>query len=89
MFELNIEKEENSPEFKYVYLKIIKLKNHEQERVLIQIIDMSHKMLYNEVKAEQHFSMLMNGAVSHELRNPLYALVGGIDSLKYYLANLR
>lgn len=46
-------------------------------------------MLYDEVKAKQTFSYVMNGAVSHELRNPLYALVGGIDSLKYYSANLK
>ena len=45
-------------------------------------------MLYNEVKAEQHFSTLMNATVSHDIRNPLYGLVGGIDALKSYLANL-
>ena len=59
------------------------------ERTLIQFIDMSDKMLYDQVKAEKHFSMLINGAVSNELTNPLYALLGGIDSLKHYLANLR
>ena len=31
VFQLNIEKEENTPEFKFVYLKIIRLKDHEQE----------------------------------------------------------
>lgn len=35
-------------------------------------------MLYNEVNAEQKFKTLMNAAISHELRNPLSALIGGI-----------
>ena len=46
-------------------------------------------MLYNEVKAEQNFSTLMNAAVSHELRNPLNSLIGGIQTMKAYLSNLK
>ena len=56
-----------------------KKKKEEQqmdEKVLIQIIDVSDKMLYNEVKAEQTFLTLINAAVSHELRNPLSSLIG-------------
>ena len=49
---------------------------------------MSHKILYNEVKAEQKFSTLMNAALSHELRNPLNSLIGGIDTMKAYLSNI-
>jgi len=49
---------------------------------------MSDKMLYNEVKAEQNFQTLMNAAVSHELRNPLSALIGGIQTMKSYLENI-
>ena len=49
---------------------------------------MSDKMLYNEAKAEQKFQTLMNAAVSHELRNPLSALVGGIQTMKAYLENI-
>jgi len=45
------------------------------ERFLLQIIDVSDKMLYNEVKAEQSFLTLINATVSHELRNPLNSLV--------------
>lgn len=68
-----------------MHLKIKKMKN---KRILIQIIDMSAKMLYNEVKAEQHFSTLMNAAISHELRNPLNSLIGGIQTMKGYLQNI-
>ena len=46
------------------------------EQILIQIIDVADKMLYNEVKAEQTFLTLINAAVSHELRNPLSSLIG-------------
>lgn len=49
VFEINVEHIDDAPEFKYVHLKIKKIKN---ERTLIQLIDMSDKMLYNEVKAE-------------------------------------
>lgn len=49
---------------------------------------MSDKMLYNEAKAEQKFQILMNAAVSHELRNPLSALIGGILTMKVYLENI-
>ena len=45
------------------------------EKYLLQIIDVSDKMLYNEAKAEQSFLTLINAAVSHELRNPLNSLI--------------
>ena len=46
------------------------------QKILIQIIDMSDKILYSEAKAEQSFLTLINAAISHELRNPLNSLVG-------------
>ena len=45
--------------------------------------------MYDDAKAEQKFHMLMNAAVSHELRNPLNSLVSGIDTMQEYFNNLR
>ena len=45
-------------------------------KYVIQLIDMSDKILYNEVKAKEKFASVINAAVSHELRNPLNSLVG-------------
>ena len=39
---------------------------------------MSDKMLYNEIKAEESLLMMINAAVSHELRNPLNSLIGQV-----------
>lgn len=55
------------------------MEDREKFKTLIQIIDMSDKMLYNEVKAEQSFLTLINATVSHELRNPLASLIGQRD----------
>ena len=48
---------------------------------MLQIIDVSHKILYNESKAKQMFLTLINAAVSHELRNPLSSLIGQITNM--------
>jgi signal transduction histidine kinase len=73
--------------FRYVHLKVKKIKEwnnftnnplsrrNQGSKTLVQILDMSDKMLYNEVKAEQAFLTLINAAVSHELRNPLSSLI--------------
>ena len=53
-------------------------------KILIQIIDVSDKMLYNEVRAEQEFLTLINATVSHELRNPLNSLIGQISSMQLF-----
>jgi hypothetical protein len=65
---------QSSNNFKYVVIKMKKFSR--KNKFLIQIIDMSDKMLYNEIKAEKSFLALINAAVSHELRNPLSSLIG-------------
>ena len=89
IFEL-INTKADEERFKFVHLKVKQLKEIEghsnymkyrdnsvnSSKKLIQIIDMSDKMLYNEVKAEQTFLTLINATVSHELRNPLASLIG-------------
>ena len=49
---------------------------------MVQVIDVSDKLLYNEMKAEQNLLTLINATVSHELRNPLNSLIGQICSME-------
>jgi signal transduction histidine kinase len=41
---------------------------------LIQIIDMSSNILYQQEKSQNEFLSLINACVSHELRNPLNSI---------------
>ena len=45
-------------------------------KIMLQIVDVSHKILYNESKAKEVFLIMINAAVSHGLRNPLSSLIG-------------
>ena len=58
-------------------------------KVLCQIVDVSHKMLYTDVKAEQKFLTLINATVSHELRNPLNSLIGQTVMLDFFMDQIR
>ena len=48
----------------------------ENRKTLIQLIDMSDKILYNEQQTEKSVLTLINAAISHKLRNPLSSLIG-------------
>jgi len=41
---------------------------------MIQIIDISSKFLYSQVKAKNDLLSIINASVSHELRNPLNSI---------------
>jgi len=59
-----------------IKINSIKLPNSDTKKIMIQFIDISNKIMYNEMKAEQHFMALTTATVSHELRNPLSSLIG-------------
>lgn len=50
--------------------------------MLLQIIDVSDRMLYNEVKTQKLLLTLINATVSHELRNPLNSMIGNIIAME-------
>ena len=89
--------------YKYVHIKVKQLNKvalptsyindstiqmSDKVKLMLSIINVSDKMLYNEVKAEQSFLTLINAAVSHELRNPLNSLIGQIALMNDFLIKL-
>ena len=46
---------------------------------------MSHKLLYDDIKAEYKFHSLINATVSHELRNPLNSMICQLQYMNHNL----
>ena len=57
------------------------MQNLHGNKIMIQIIDISQKILYDELQAEKSLLTLINATISHELRNPLNSLIGQIISM--------
>ena len=72
--------------YKFVMIKVNEIVEDESESrtTLIQLIDMSDKILYDEQQTEQSFLTLINAAISHKLRSPLNSLIGQMESMKSY-----
>jgi hypothetical protein len=49
------------------------IKNTE-EKCMIQIVDITKSIMYEEVYAQNQFLSITNATVSHELRNPLQSI---------------
>ena len=63
------------PQSQYIQLKVKDYKIGDKEMKLMQIIDVTHHILYTEFKAQNQFISLINACVSHELRNPLNSII--------------
>jgi signal transduction histidine kinase len=77
---------EDGETFRYVTIKVKQIASsslgsttmnigESSDCFLIQINDMSHKMFYSEIKERESILQMINATVSHELRNPLSAII--------------
>lgn len=64
---------EETLKYEFVQVKISRTRSKVK---LIQIIDISERVLNNMMKSEKVLLTLINATVSHELRNPLNSLIG-------------
>ena len=74
--ELNSSQDVHTSKFFQIKRKLINDYNKKDKVTLIQIIDVSHKIYYLDIRSQQHIFTLINAMVSHELRNPLNAILG-------------
>ena len=66
--------EGNLTQKNYFAFKITSFKIENQETTMVQVMDISKSICYDLQKADNQFLSLINGCISHELRNPLNAL---------------
>ena len=57
----------------YVQFKVTLLPNADDLSIM-QIVDVSDSIFYNESKTQNEFLQIVNATVSHELRNPLNSI---------------
>ena len=66
---------EQEANYRYVQIKLSKFKRNNKTKHIIQIINISNTILYNQSVAENKALGMINACVSHELRNPLNSII--------------
>jgi signal transduction histidine kinase len=59
----------------------ISIQRTKKGKLMVQIKDISDKILNKKIQAEKILLILINATVSHELRNPLASMIGQIYAL--------
>lgn len=59
---------------KFVQIKATDINIRDEAMTMIQIIDFSTKILYDQQHAKAEFQAIINACVSHELRNPMNSI---------------
>ena len=59
----------------YVQIKLTKMMYRQDWQSIVQIIDISGSIMYDQEQAQSSFLALINATVSHELQNPLNSIL--------------
>lgn len=63
------------PSFRFFHIKKCTAKSKEEEIITLQFIDIDPQIFYDDMKAQEGFTTLINSTISHEMRNPLNAII--------------
>ena len=63
----------------FFQIKFLDVARDDSEEVMIQILDVSQRVLGQSLKTERKYLSIMNSTTSHEMRNPLNAISSNID----------
>ena len=68
--------------FKYVQVRREKIQTWFKKHDVIQMIDISQKVLYEMALGEKRLFSLINATVSHEMRNPTNSIISQVQEQK-------
>lgn len=60
--------------FGFVQIRRHLIKTHLNQNYVLEIVDISDKIMYQMAKGEQTLLSLINATVSHEMRNPINSI---------------
>jgi signal transduction histidine kinase len=61
--------------YTYMKIKVKKYRMNGEENCLVQMIDETKNILYQNSQGKNKFLQIINATVSHELKNPLNAII--------------
>ena len=74
------------PKYKFFQIKKSQIPN--SKRLLLQFIDISAKIFYDDLKAQEEYMNITTSSVSHEMRNPLNSIIAQCTIMFMILAEL-
>mmetsp|Transcript_2745 Transcript_2745/g.4302 ORF Transcript_2745/g.4302 Transcript_2745/m.4302 type:complete len:112 (+) Transcript_2745:1410-1745(+) len=82
--------QEGEAKFNFFLIKMLTLTadTDEPPEVVIQLIDISEKILIDNMSSERKYMAYMNSTVSHEMRNPLNSISSQLQLLKSLIQDL-
>ena len=69
----------NQQKFKFVQVRKEQIKTWFKKYEVIQLIDISQKILYEMAVGEKRLFSLINATVSHEMRNPTNSILNQVQ----------